>query len=210
MMIKIIFVISMLLTTGFLGACSSDDNMSNDFEGQTSIEGNERENSDGNDQMIQGTSDEMVEFQLQDENGKECYDFNEGDNIVFWLTIKNDSGEDAYVDRFSDMIGWDGFRVYSEYGEDMGTPWDQIITTSQALDIIKAHSFVEILCPWFDIPALYSNGKEHYYSHMYYKKDEKTPLPKGEYYSRFYITYRDRHNNSKDKTITCNRNFVIR
>ena len=28
-----------------------------------------------------------VDFQLQNEDGIECYDFNEGDNVIFDLTI---------------------------------------------------------------------------------------------------------------------------
>ena len=95
------------------------------------------------------------------------------------------------------------FRVYSINGDDKGTPWDEIVTNFRGgSDFIGAHSSVVILCPWFDIPALYCNGHEHWYSHMYYKKEEKLPLPKGEYYSKFYIQF-------NDKTITCNRNFIV-
>ena len=192
------FLMGMLLTLGLFCACSSDDEMSNSFEGQSPTEQNESEKGE----VIQGTSDETVEFQLQNEEGIECYEFNEGDNIIFCLKFKNDLDEDAYVPRFCESIGWDGFRVYSIDGVDMGKPWDEIITNFRGRDFIEAHSSVIILCPWFDIPALYWNGHEHYYSGMYYKKEEKLPLPKGEYYSRFDIKI-------KDKTIVCNRNFKI-
>lgn len=196
---KVTFLMNVLLTLGLFSACSSDDDMSGVIEGQSSLENSENVDV----AMLQGTTDEMVDFQLQNEGGIECYDFNEGDNIIFRLEFRNDSDEDAQVARFSEIIGWDGFRVYSIEGKDMGTPWDQIVTNSRMYDFIGAHSSEVILCPWFDIPALYCNGHEHYYSNMYYKTDEKMPLPKGQYYSRFEIKF-------EDKVITCNRNFIIR
>lgn len=196
---KVTLLMSVLLTLGLFCACSSDDDMSGVIEGQSSLENSENVDV----AMLQGTTDEMVDFQLQNEDGIECYDFNEGDNIIFRLEFRNDSDEDAQVARFSEIIGWDGFRVYSIEGKDMGTPWDQIVTNSRMYDFIGAHSSEVILCPWFDIPALYCNGHEHYYSNMYYKTDEKLPLPNGQYYSRFEIKF-------EDKVITCNRNFIIR
>ena len=36
-----------------------------------------------------------VDFRLQDANGSECYEFHEGDNIVFRLEIKNNTNEIA-------------------------------------------------------------------------------------------------------------------
>jgi hypothetical protein len=184
---------------GMFYACSSSDEVTAVYEGYSTNDSSEKEKGEG----IQGCSDEMVEFQLQNEYGIECYDFKEGDNIIFRLEFRNDSDEDAQVARFSEIIGWDGFRVYSIEGKDMGTPWDQIVTNSRMYDFIGAHSSEVILCPWFDIPALYCNGHEQYYSNMYYKTDEKMPLPKGQYYSRFEIKF-------EDKVITCNRNFIIR
>lgn len=192
------FLMGMLLALGLFCACSSDDEMSKSIEEQSPTEQNESEKGE----VIQGTSDETVEFQLQNEEGIECYEFNEGDNIIFRLEFRNDTDEDDIVPRFYECIGWDGFRVYSIDGVDMGTPWDQIFSDSRSHDILFAHSSTIIVCPWFDIPTLYWNGHEHFYSNMYYKKEEKLPLPKGEYYSRFDIKI-------KDKTIICNRNFKI-
>ena len=180
-------------------ACSSDDGMNIVSEGQSPSGNSETDN----DNSMKGTSDDLVDFQLQNEDGIECYEFNEGDNIIFKLEIKNESDEDAYVTRFYEMIGWDGFRVFSINGEDMGTPWDIIFTDSRMFDFIEAHSSVVILCPWFDTPALYWCGREHCYSNMYYKTEEKSPLPKGDYYSKFDIKL-------NDKTIICHRNFKIK
>ena len=71
--------------------------------------------------------------------------------------------------------------------------------------ILSGHIVLSyFFCPWFDIPALYYQGHEHFYSaYSFYKTDEKSPLPKGDYYSKFDIKL-------NDKTITCHRNFKIR
>ena len=143
-------------------------------------------------------------FQLQDEDGIECYDFKEGDNIIFSLEIKNDTDEDVWLPPFTDIIGHDVFRVYSQNGEEIGTPWNEIWSDMVGADFIGAHCSVVFFCPWFDIPALYYQGHEHFYSaYSFYKTDEKSPLPKGDYYSKFDIKL-------NDKTITCHRNFKIR
>lgn len=198
---KVFFVLGVLLSLGLFSACSSDDGMGDVYEGQTPIGNSENVDEEG--EMLQGTNDDLVDFQLQNEDGIECYEFNEGDNIIFKLEIKNESDEDAYVRPFTEIIGFDAFRVYSQYGAIIGTPWDEILSNSRGRDFIPAHGSAIFVCPWFDIPALYCNGHEHYYSNMYYKKDEKLPLPKGEYYSRFDVKL-------NDKTIICNRNFMIK
>ena len=104
-----------------------------------------------------------------------CYDFKEGDNIIFRLEIKNDTDEDAILPPFSEVLGPD----------------------------VLAHSSAVFVWPWFDVLALYFDGTKHYYSEYFYKKDDKSPLPKGEYFSEFDIKL-------NEKTIIGNRKFDIR
>ena len=142
-----------------------------------------------------------VNFQLQNEDGVECYDFHEGENIIFRLEIKNNTDENAVLPAIYDIMGNDIFHVYSKNGEDIGIPWDELYTNDLPRYIIGAHSSAVKICPWFDIPSLALNG--HEYSDCFYKKDEKAPLPKGEYYSKFDIKL-------DNKIVTCNRTFKIR
>ena len=179
----LVLMMNMLLAIGLFSACNKSDEVT--------------------DVKIDESSGYMVKFQLQNEDGIECYEFKEGNNIIFRLEIKNDTDEDAILPPFSEVLGLDVFSVYSQKGVKIGTPWDVIMTSFRESDVIRAHSSAVFVCPWFDIPALYFNGKEHYYSEFFYKKDDKSPLPKGEYYSKFDI----RLNN---KTITCNRKFEIK
>lgn len=190
---KLVLMMSVLLAFGLLSACSKSDDVT-DINNHSEKEG----------AGTVGTSgDQMVDFQLQNEDGIECYEFKEGDNIIFRLEIKNDTDEDVILPPFSEVLGLDVFSVYSQKGVKIGTPWDVIMTSFRESDVIRAHSSAVFVCPWFDIPALYFNGKEHYYSEFFYKKDDKSPLHKGEYYSKFDIKL-------NDKTITCYRKFEIR
>lgn len=189
---KLVLMMSVLLALGLLSACSKSDDV-------TDINNHSEKDGTG---TIEKSSDLMVDFRLQNEDGMECYDFKEGDNIIFRLEIKNDTDEDAILPPFSEVLGLDVFTVFSQEGVKIGTPWDVIMTSFRECEIIGAHNSVVFVCPWFDIPALYYNGTHHYYSEYFYKKDDKSPLPKGEYFSEFEIRL-------NEKTITCSRKFEI-
>ena len=154
-----------------------------------------------------GCSDEeesekiVVNYQLLNEAGVECYDFREGENIIFKLEIKNNTDEDVIFPPISEIIGSNIFHVYTRNEKDMGMPWDELFSILVAHSIIGAHSSTELICPWFDMPSLSTNG--HVYSECFIKKSKKSALPKGEYYSKFDIKL-------DSKTITCNRTFKIR
>ena len=137
---------SVLLALGLLSACSKSDDV-------TDINNHSEKDGTG---TIEKSSDLMVDFQLQNENGTECYDFKEGDNIIFRLEIKNDTDEDAILPPFSEVLGLDVFTVFSQEGVRIGTPWDVIMTSFRECEIIGAHNSAVFVCPWFDIPALYS------------------------------------------------------
>ena len=189
----LVLMMSVLLAFGLLSACSKSDDVT-EINNQSEKEGAD---------TIEKSSDLMVDFQLQNEDGMECYDFKEGDNIIFRLEIKNDTDEDAILPPFSEVLGLDVFTIFSQEGVKIGTPWDVIMTSFRECEVIGAHSSAVFVCPWFDIPALYFNGTEQYYSEYFYKKDYKSPLPKGEYYSEFDIKL-------NNKTITCNRKFEVK
>lgn len=189
----LVLIMNMLLAIGLFSACNKSDEVT-DINNHSEKEGAD---------TIEKGSDLMVGFQLQNEDGMECYDFKEGDNTIFWLEIKNDTDEDAILPPFSEVLGFDVFTVYSQEGVKIGTPWDVIMTSFRECEIIGAHNSVVFVCPWFDIPALYYNGTHHYYSGYFYKKDDKSPLPQGEYFSEFDIKL-------NGKTITCYRKFDIR
>jgi hypothetical protein len=170
---KILFLTCFL--AGMLVACSNDDS---------------------------GDNHVVADFQLQNEKGVECYDFQEGDNIIFKLEIRNDGDEEIILPPISEVIGFDIFRVYTKNGEDMGTPWDERFSSYVGHSMIRAYSSVVVTCPWFDISGLTFEGPDHLYSGCFIKKVEKMPLPIGEYYSKFDIKL-------NHKIVTCYRTFKI-
>ena len=147
------------------------------------------------------TEDQLtVNFQLQREDGRECYDFREGENIVFSLEVKNNTDDDIQILPFAELMGFDVFHVYSENGEDMGKPWDKMFDYLVPFNVIEANSSFVKVCPWFSIPSLARNDL---FSDCFYKEYDKSPLPKGEYYSKFDVKL-------GDETVTCSRSFTIR
>ena len=65
-----------------------------------------------------------VDFQLKNSDGIECYDFKEGENVIFDLIITNNSDRDIFYGPNADIIfGNDLFCVYSDDGNSLGLPW---------------------------------------------------------------------------------------
>lgn len=142
--------------------------------------------------------DIKVDFQLKNSDGIECYDFKEGENVIFDLIITNNSDRDIFYGPNADIIFCnDLFCVYSDDGNSLGLPWTGMFCeyTGQQSFIIPANTIKHILCPW-------NLCKEIYCSHPLCKGEDKEKLPVGGYNSRFSIKI-------KDKTINCNLTFKI-
>lgn len=173
MKVKNLFVLISFLLAIISAGCTSDDDSENPL---------------------------TVNFQLQNADGDECYSFHEGENIIFRLEIKNNTDDDVRLPPIDEILGFDIFHVYSKNGEDMGMSWDGIVTNFLPFYAIPAHTSDVKICPWFNIPSLATNGIG--YSEYFYKENDKSPLPKGDYYSKFDIKL-------GDKTVTCHRSFKI-
>lgn len=180
---KLVMMICSLLTIGLAG-CSNDSPLPNEI-----------------DNGIQGTTDEMVDFKLQNEDGVECYRFKRGDNIIFRLDIINNGEEDVIIHNdIGYIIGNDVFHVYSSKGEDFGTPYDVLIIPEVGLTIIPSKSRVSFLCPWVNDS---NSGISWNPRYLNYEIDKLRPLPKGDYYSQFTIRLDD------NRFVTCKRTFKI-
>ena len=68
----LVLMMSVLLAFGLFCACSNSDDMP-DTNDHSEKEGTG---------TIEKSSSQMVDFQLQNEDGTECYNFKEGDNIT--------------------------------------------------------------------------------------------------------------------------------
>ena len=143
----------------------------------------------------------IVNFQLQNEDGVECYDFNEGENIIFRLDIINHGEEDVTIHNdISYIIGNDMFHVYSSKGEDFGTPYDVLIIPEIGLTTIPSKDRVSFLCPWANDS---NSGISWNPRYIDYEIDKIRPLPKGNYYSQFTIRL------NENRFVTCKKTFKI-
>ena len=141
-----------------------------------------------------------VNFQLQDEDGKECYNFKEGDNIVFRLDVINNGKEDVIIHHdIGYIIGNDIFHVYSSKGEDFGTPYDMLIIPEVGLTMIPSKNRISFFCPWVNNPK----SELTWNPSSLYVIDKLRPLPKGDYYSQFTIKLDD------SRFVTCKESFKI-
>lgn len=181
---KVLFIlIGSLLTIGLAG-CSNDSPLPDEIDNGT-----------------QGTTDEMVDFKLQNEDGVECYRFKKGENIIFRLDVINNGEEDVIIHNdIGYIIGNDVFHVYSSKGEDFGTPYDVLIIPEVGLTIIPSKSRVSILCPWINDSNSEISWNPRY---LNYEIDKLRPLPKGVFYSQFTVRLAD------NRFVTCKRTFKI-
>ena len=69
---KLVLMMSVLLVFGLLSACGNSDDIPD-----TNNHSEKEETG-----TIEKSSGQMVDFQLQNEDGMECYDFKEGENIM--------------------------------------------------------------------------------------------------------------------------------
>jgi hypothetical protein len=166
---KVLFIFGVLLSLSIFWACSNDDENDIDLSGGDLII-----ETDSVPDKIQ------ISFTLFNENDIPTTTFEYGEDICFKLTIGNNIEHILYLGE-DVKLSDDLFRVYSEDGTDMGAPWTSR-GTEFVLIGISENSKVSLSCNWINafsaqLPLV--------------KNKSYTPLPKGNYYTKFKIIYRD-------------------
>ena len=149
----------------------------------------------------------QVSFQLEDAEGKPSTEFLVGENIVFNLTITNQSGrplthyfQPDYIKEERGDIRWDNqfFLVYSENGTYVGEPWTLMYSDKRMFWTFK-ESVTTVRCGWFG-----RNEKEVALATLpIFKVEEKDKagLKAGNYYTRFTVSYNPRRTGAPDTTL---------
>jgi hypothetical protein len=166
---KVFFILGVLLSLGVFCACNNDDDIETDISG-----GDLKSETDSVLDRMQ------ISFSLLNENDIPTTVFQYGEDICFRLTIENNNEYNVFFEediKFNDGL----FRVYSEDGTDMGTPWTSCNTEFVCIGI-SANSTVSLSCNW--IKALSTQEP-------LVKNKDYSPLPKGNYYTKFQIKHRD-------------------
>ncbi len=135
-----------------------------------------------------------IQLQLLNSDSIAMDTFEEGEDIIFKLTVINISNEWVEItptDKFSDNI----FNVYSSSGKDMGKPWDGRLIALES--ILIPRMMLEHICSWLEEPlgdienmdleksGLVTPGRMPV---RYFKNECRQPLPKGNYYTQFDIS----------------------
>ena len=149
---KIFLFFSMLLAMGLSSACSSDDDCSDTVQ---------------------------INFVLLNENKEPTQVFKYGEDICFELSIANNSDNLLYYGK-DIIIDDDLFRVFSEDGIDVGTPWTNIGAEYVQVGINKKTT-TSLTCSWMEL----------FCNKPLLKSVMMPPLSKGTYYTRFKVRYRN-------------------
>ena len=176
---KLLLMMSLLLTFSMFCACSNSDEMDS-YLSKSNLE-NE----------IDSLQDKIqVSISLLNDKGKPDSLFRYGEDICFELMITNKSDKELFF--FDDIfLGNDFFTVYREDGTYVGTPWTSIGTEFCGCVKIAPKSSERRRCKWIGMGADRPIEKKH----------ELDPLPKGNYYTKSSIKFRDLNNIIQDTFI---------
>ena len=141
--------------------------------------------------------DFTIQFRLEDENGNPKNEFRQGENIIFKLTIHNNTDAHYSINDWFSLFGENLFRVYSSNGSNLGKSWE-IRYVLSLMEYIFAHDSRTFICPWM----MDENLSPTYPLAM--KEEAMQPLPVGDYYTEFDLRL------NENNVIHCKQNFKIR
>jgi hypothetical protein len=175
---RALLLFGVLLSLGIFCACSSDDEIDNDLSVDNLTNGND------------SAADKIqFSFSLLNNDGLPTSSFKYGEDISFDLTITNKSDKELFL--FNDFfLSEDLFRVYLEDGTGVGAPWTDFNSSNYVALGIAPKSAISFTCNW--IKALSTQWP-------LVKNKDFDPLPKGNYYTKFKIKYRNLDNIPQDE-----------
>ena len=144
------------------------------------------------------TEDFTIQFRLEDENGNPKNEFRQGENIIFRLTIYNNTDAHYSINDWGSLFGEDLFRVYSSNGSDLGKSWEINYYILDIMEYIFAHDSRTFICPWMTDENLSPTYP------LVMKEEAIQHLPIGDYYTEFNLRL------NENNVIHCKQNFKIR
>ena len=185
-------IICLMTATAFgLWSCEKDNDNSNKFADsneQTTVEANNGDSA----VIVKLAEDIEVEFCLTNENKEKKVSFAEDENIVFNLTIRNNSSssfasDDNLQNRGSRIFyaSEDLFSVYTTDGELVGKPWSS--TAGKDIEdigyFVSASKSLTLVCPWYNSSTVKA-------TRPIYKYESAPKLKPNQLYNvRFQLTY---------------------
>lgn len=135
----------------------------------------------------------LVDFSLQNIDGKESNEFKQGDDLLFVLTINNKSDQDICykVDGTEGDLVFDNdlFMVYNKEGTKINKPWSGLfcyyILYPDGVGLkVPKHSIRQFCCSWY-----FNSSMEESFPFCYNYEKSNSNLEKGEYYTEFQVRY---------------------
>lgn len=121
-----------------------------------------------NNQATFRTENYSIGYSLRNEKGKRSTTFNEGENIIFEVTVYNNTGYELHLADERDIL-MKALSVFRSDGEYVGNPWETAFYTMELR--------------WLTVEA---RGSLHWSSSWIYDSSQVRssvePLPKGDYY----------------------------
>lgn len=151
-----------------------------------------------------------VDFRLINSEGVAVKAFKEGEQILFRLTVTNKLDKTLKVNLPVKIVGEDLFQIYSN-GKPVDKPWDYSILSSGPLTHFwSAHKSYVYECPWQGLVYepekaidIIRNDEIPSSGVTLLKKQDRKPLPVGNYYTEFKIKF------NEESIITCHKDFSV-
>jgi hypothetical protein len=147
-----------------------------------------------------------VKFQMLDAQGRPVTKFKEGENITFKLAVTNKQKET--FDLPSTFIGMDAFHIFSTSGNDLGLPWDAVVT--KGFPVFRLHQSESAIVSY---QAFGKKDEEIPFESKldFARNKDRNPLPKGSYYTQFELNLNAQGKTPSEgsKGIVCKKSFTI-
>lgn len=151
-----------------------------------------------------------VDFRLVNTEGQAVKTFKEGEQIIFRLTVTNQLDKTLKVKLPVNIVGEDLFQIYSS-GKPVDRPWDySILSTGPLTHFWSAHKSYVYECPWQGLvyepekaSDILKNDEIPSSGVALLKKQDRKPLPVGNYYTEFKIKL------NEENIITCHKDFSV-
>lgn len=151
-----------------------------------------------------------VDFRLVNTEGQAVKTFKEGEQIIFRLTVTNQLDKTLKVKLPVNIVGEDLFQIYSS-GKPVDRPWDySILSTGPLTHFWSAHKSYVYECQWQGLvyepekaSDILKNDEIPSSGVALLKKQDRKPLPVGNYYTEFKIKL------NEENIITCHKDFSV-
>ena len=147
-----------------------------------------------------------VKFQMLNAQGRPVTKFKEGENITFKLAVTNKQKET--FELITNFIGMDAFHIFSASGNDLGLPWDAVVT--KGFPVFRLHQSESAIVSY---QAFGKKDEEIPFESKldFARNKDRNPLPKGSYYTQFELNLNAQGETPSEgsKGIVCKKSFTI-